>query len=321
MTLAPPIRIGVVGVGKMGEYHLQKYLSLPAARVIGVYDSSSARREEIAQKYAVKAYAELSELLFEVDAISVAASTASHFLVARQALVAGVDVLVEKPLCETSAHIQELKSLAQQNARVLQVGFVERARWNALSHGYKLEDWSRLKFTRHTPRLTRDVALDVVRDLMVHDIDLAICLAGETPSRVRAFGGCLVSSTLDWCEVRLSFSKGREILFSASRISPKVRREVEVSTPAASYLLDLVSNEVTQLEYPAQNGRCIRSLPELDALKEECGLFLRAVAERRALGPTAEESLLAEEIMGRILAEVLGRTEPEIQNPQLERRT
>src|SRR5262245_45857878 len=133
--IAPKLRVGVAGVGRMGGYHLQKVLSARDVEVVGIHEPDDTRAADIVGRHEVRRFEALSDLLFEADAVIVASPTALHYPIARAALEAGVHVLVEKPICETFEEAMELARLADSRGLVLQVGFVERYRCRALAGG------------------------------------------------------------------------------------------------------------------------------------------------------------------------------------------
>jgi len=186
------VRVGVIGVGALGQHHARVYAGLPGVDLVGVYDTNHARAREVADRHGGQAFATLEALLGGVRAVSVAAPTVDHHRLARQALEAGRDVLVEKPMTSTLEEADDLIAVAEERKAVLQVGHIER--FNPATDV--------LKATVRKPRFievhrlgsfsARSLDVDVVLDLMIHDLDIVLCLDGSIFScPIRGVGGWL----------------------------------------------------------------------------------------------------------------------------------
>ena len=172
------VRVGVIGVGVMGERHVRVYSSLRGVNLIGLADCDQARAQAIAAHYDSNYFENYRQLLAEVDAVSIAASTAAHFELALQALEQGVHVLVEKPMTETVAQGQQLVAKARELQKVLQVGHIERfnpayIELKNVTEGMKLVA---VDIRRLSPFNSSNTDVDVIRDLMIHDLDLVVDL-------------------------------------------------------------------------------------------------------------------------------------------------
>jgi predicted dehydrogenase len=220
-----PIRAGVIGVGHLGQHHARLYASLPEAQLIGVADQSVERAQTVAGRHKALAFRTADELLPHVDVVSVAVPTSGHYAIAKACLQAGKHVLVEKPIAATPAEAQELVQLAKRRDCLVQVGHSER--FNPVMalmrphigqpvfiEGHRLSSFSE-----------RGTDVDVVLDLMIHDLDLVLSLNPGPVEEVRAAGVAVLSSSIDIANARIQFRSGCVANLTSSRVSTnKMRR-------------------------------------------------------------------------------------------------
>ena len=219
------IRAGVIGVGHLGQHHARLYASLPGAQLVGVSDESIERAKVVAERHGVRVFQTVDELLPHVDVVSVAVPTSGHYAVAKACLLAGKHVLVEKPLAVTPAEAQELVQLAQQKGCCLQVGHSER--FNPIMALMRPHIGRPVFIECH--RLSsfseRGTDVDVVLDLMIHDLDLVLSLNPGPVEEVRAAGVTVLSSSIDIANARIQFTSGCVANLTSSRVSmTKMRR-------------------------------------------------------------------------------------------------
>ncbi len=219
------IRAGVIGVGHLGQHHARLYASLPGAQLVGVSDQSIERAKVVADRHGVRVFHTAEELLPQVDVVSVAVPTSGHYAVAKACLLAGKHVLVEKPLAVTPAEAQELVQLAQQKGCCLQVGHSER--FNPIMALMRPHIGRPVFIECH--RLSsfseRGTDVDVVLDLMIHDLDLVLSLSPGPVEEVRAAGVTVLSSSIDIANARIQFASGCVANLTSSRVSmTKMRR-------------------------------------------------------------------------------------------------
>ena len=238
------LSIGLVGVGHLGKIHLKCIqLAQSTYRLAGIYDADPAIADRVAAEQGVPAFASLEELLAAVDVVDVVTPTSSHYSVVKKALEAGCHVFVEKPLTETLEEARELIELSRRHRRLVQVGHVERFNPALLALGdtpvkpYFIEAHRLALFN---PRGT-DVS--VILDLMIHDLDIVLKLAGEEVSDVRASGVAVLSTTPDIVNARLEFRNGAVANLTASRVSLKNMRKVRLFQRDAYISLDLLEKE------------------------------------------------------------------------------
>jgi predicted dehydrogenase len=297
------IRVGVVGVGALGQHHARIYAELPDVRLAGVFDKDEARAREVAARHGVRVFASLAELASEVDAVSVAVPTLDHHAVAEALLNAGKDVLVEKPISSSLAEADALIGLARQRQALLQVGHVER-----FNPAYAL-----LQRSITAPRFAevhrlsafsaRSLDIDVVLDLMIHDLDLVLALndagagGGEgssQPVQVDAVGVPVLTSTVDIANARLRFASGLIANLTASRVSTERVRKFRVFAPRTYISADLAAREaqVYRLEGSAERPE-IRmeqvKAPEQEPLRLQLEAFLQAVRVRGRVVVSGED--------------------------------
>jgi predicted dehydrogenase len=244
------IRIGLIGAGRMGRNHARVYSTLRHADLIGVYDPIGEAAQNVAAPYEVIAYAELDPLLDAVDAVSIATPTPTHYALVVECLERGLDVFVEKPFTETWMQAEELAVLTQRTGRIVQVGHIERFNptYGELKH--VLENLSPLvvNFRRLSSYVGSNTDVDVVLDLMVHDLDLALDLAGADPVHIEADGFTAFSGAIDYATVNLKFARWPMLTLTASRITEQKVRSIDVTALEAYVEGDLLNKSI-QVHY------------------------------------------------------------------------
>lgn len=220
-----PLKAGVIGVGHLGQHHARLYASLPSARLIGVTDQSAERARLVAERHSARVFASVDELLPHVDVVSIAVPTSAHHTVAKTCLLAGRHVLVEKPLAVTPSEARELVHLADQQHCRLQVGHSER--FNPVMQVMRPYIGRPVFIECH--RLSsfseRGTDVDVVLDLMIHDLDMVLSFDPGPVEDVQAAGVPVLSPTIDIANARIQFKSGCVANLTASRVSTsKMRR-------------------------------------------------------------------------------------------------
>ena len=310
---AQTIRVGVIGVGALGQHHARVYAALEGVHLAGVYDVDAERAREVAARHGSRACAHLRELLPEVDAVSVAVPTADHLRVTRAALEAGKDVLVEKPMATTLAEADEMIALAEARGAVLQVGHVERFN-PAVEVLRRIAEPRFVEVHRLGSFSPRSLDIDVVLDLMIHDLDLVLSLDGTEAVQVDAVGVPVLTPRVDIANARLRFASGLIANLTASRVSQDRVRKFRIFAPRTYVSADLATREaqVYRLGEPAADGRPeiqleqtqARDVPESEPLRRQLESFVQTVRTRtRPLvgGPDGRRALaLAFQILARI---------------------
>jgi predicted dehydrogenase len=295
------IRTAVVGVGYLGRFHAQKYASLPNSHLVGVADPSAKARSAVAAELGVAAYADYRELLGHVDAVSIVTPTPLHYEVAKDFLDAGASVLVEKPMTVTVAEGESLIELARRANRVLQVGHLER--FNAAVQAVQptLTVPRFIESARLAPFKYRGTDVDVVLDLMIHDIDLILSIVRSPVVAVDAIGSSVFSKEIDIANARLRFANGCVANATASRVSLKTERKLRLFQDDAYISVDLQQKVLTVIRKGTGVGA--DGVPQVaieetsyeqgDALKDEIAAFLESAATGSAPPVSGEDGLLA----------------------------
>jgi predicted dehydrogenase len=220
-----PLRAGVIGVGHLGQHHARLYASLPGVQLIGVADQSLERAQTVADRHGVRVFRTADELLPHVDVVSVAVPTSGHYAVAKACLQAGKHVLVEKPIAVTPREAKELVQLAKQRGCCVQVGHSERFNPVMALMRPHIGRPVFIECHRLSSFSERGTDVDVVLDLMIHDLDLVLSLNPGPVEEVRAAGVAVLSSSIDIANARIQFRSGCVANLTSSRVSTnKMRR-------------------------------------------------------------------------------------------------
>ena len=306
------IRAAVVGVGYLGRFHAQKYAQIEGCELVGVVDAREEARNKVAQELATRPLADYRELLGHVDAVSVVTQTPAHFAIARDFLEAGTHVLVEKPITETAAEARELIDLARARKRVLQVGHLERFNAAILAAEPYLTAPRFIECHRLAPYKERGTDVNVVLDLMIHDIDIVETIVGAPIASIDAIGTAVFSDEIDIANARIRFENGCVANATASRVSLKTERKMRIFEDDAYISLDLQQKILTVIRKraapitPGQLPVSIeeQSLDQGDALKAEIESFLECVRTGRPPVVGGEAGLRALETAMRISEQV-----------------
>src|ERR1700691_867820 len=295
------MRTAVVGVGYLGRFHAQKYRQATNSELVGIADPSPEARQALAAELGVAAHADYRELLGRVDAVSIVTPTPQHYAIARDFLEAGAHVLVEKPMTTTVAEGERLIEAARRAKRVLQVGHLER--FNAAVQALQpiLSVPRFIESARLAPFKQRGTDVDVVLDLMIHDIDLILSIVGSPVVSVDAIGSSVFSQEIDIANARLRFANGCVANATASRVSLKTERRLRLFQDDAYISVDLQQKVLTVIR--KGEGVGADGMPQVDiaetsydqgdALKAEIEAFLEAAATGRPPLVSGEDGLNA----------------------------
>ncbi len=302
------IRAAVIGVGYLGRFHAQKYAQAAGCELVAVVDSRQEAREPVAAELKTRALGDHRELLGAVDAVSVVTPTPAHFAIAREFLERGAHVLVEKPITETPAQARELIAVAARSGRVLQVGHLERFNAAILAAVPFLRAPRFVECHRLAPYRERGTDVNVVLDLMIHDIDIVQTIVGAPISAIDAIGTPVFSEEIDIANARIRFANGCVANATASRVSLKTERKLRVFEDDAYLSLDLqqkiltVIRKRTPQDGPGPLPVTIeeQSLEQGDALKAEIDSFLHCIRTGSTPVVSGEAGLTALETAMRI---------------------
>jgi predicted dehydrogenase len=321
-----PLRVGVVGVGHLGSLHAKMYAQIPAAQFVGVFDVDAEKARKVAKEFKTIAYSQLDELLANVDAVSIATVTQSHYDVAMQVIKRGVHLLIEKPITATIEHARALTERAETNKLKLQVGHIERFNPAILA----LEPYNIKPLFIESHRLAQfnprgsDVA--VVLDLMIHDIDLILSLVKSKVTRIDANGVAVISDTPDIANARLQFENGCVANVTASRISQNKMRKMRLFQNDAYISIDFADgvsevfrladeqtplSKATKMLGRIEEGHHKRVITyekpkvrEVNALKYELERFIESIQQNSEPPVTGRDGLHALEVAEEILQKI-----------------
>ena len=300
------IRVAVIGAGVFGRHHLRVLSQSLNATLVGVVDADPERAAMAAAEHNCLTFATLGELEGNVDAAVVATPTSLHAEVGCELLESGIDVLVEKPIAADLASARRLVDTAAEHQRILQIGHLER--FNPAVAALKKVTNVPLFFEIHRLSLfsPRSLDVDVVLDLMIHDLDIVLDLAGGMPEEIRAAGISILSDKVDIANVRLSFPGGCIANLTASRVSTERVRKLRLFQPHQYISLDYQKQEAVAFTVDGnqQIGFQPLAVTKEEPLRLEVESFLEAVATRRGPLVPGEDGLRALEVARAILDKI-----------------
>jgi predicted dehydrogenase len=308
-----PLRVAVVGVGSFGRNHARVIRSLADVELTAVVDANAEQGRIIADEHGCAFVADLDEVIGGIDVAVVAAPTATHEEIASKLLSAGIDVLVEKPIAVSSLAGERLTRLADAKGRILQVGHLERFNPAVLALERKITVPLFFEIHRLSVFSPRSLDVDVVLDLMIHDLDIVLSITGQDPSEVHAAGISVLSRKVDIANVRLVFPTGCIANLTASRVSTEQVRKLRLFQPGEYISVDYHRQDGTRLAVTASSEGDSASpkinfeslaVEKSEPLKLELEAFFHSVHTRsrpRVGGAQGTQALrLAESILGKI---------------------
>ena len=241
------LRVGVIGVGYFGQFHAEKYHQMDEVELVGVADINPSRSRKIARGFNTNAYYNYEDLYDKVDAVSIAVPTPIHYHVTKDFVSRGIDVLLEKPITNTLRHADELIEIAEKRQCVFQVGHQERFNAAIMALEGSLIDPMFIESHRLSPFLQRAAGVDVVLDLMIHDIQVILSMVDSSIQSIQAVGVPIVSPYLDIANARIEFENGCIANVTASRVSKEKMRKIRIFQSTAYFSIDFVSQRITVL--------------------------------------------------------------------------
>ena len=308
--MSAPVSVAVVGVGYLGQFHAEKYSASTNAELCAVVDINEARAREVAANCGTRALVDFHELFGQVKAVSIAVPTALHRSVAGEFLRQGIDVLVEKPMTANLADGRQLVELAAASGALLQVGHLERFNPAIRKLESVIKEPKFVECHRLAPFVERGTDVDVVLDLMIHDIDVITSLVRSPVERVEAVGVPVLTDKPDIANARIKFSNGCIANVTASRVSIKRERKVRFFQSNAYISLDYDQRRAQIFYKPAPGATWVDirgesvEIKEGDALADEIESFLECVRTRKAPLVGGAEGLHALEIASMISAQL-----------------
>jgi predicted dehydrogenase len=304
------VRIGVVGVGRMGQRHCRVLSNLRKTHLVGVYDQSVEVGNRVAKQFEVEYFSDLDQLLEKVDAVVLASPTPTHYEQAMNCLNACVHVLVEKPITETLEQAEKLVTLAESQKLKVQVGHIERFNPAYMELKNVLEELQpmAINLNRLSPYQGSNKDVDVVLDLMIHDTNLVLDMVGMYPEKISALGFTANSGTIDHAVAQLFFTGGPILTMTASRVTEEKVRKIEVTCREAYLECDLMGKSIlahrsTIGEYINANKRGVKyrqesiveriNVPTFEPLFLELQHFTECVLENKDPYVSAKDGYMA----------------------------
>ncbi|MBF0582671.1 MAG: Gfo/Idh/MocA family oxidoreductase [Magnetococcales bacterium] len=262
------LRAAVIGVGYLGRIHAIKYQQIPGVQLVAVVDAYPEQARRVGEELSVRYYSDFTEIFSQVDLVTIATPTASHFAIASACLRAGLHVLLEKPMTTHLEEADHLIALAAQHERVLQVGHLKRFHPTVVglkASGLLMEPRF-MDAARLAPFKTRSLDLDVVLDLMIHDVDLVLDFMQSEVVDVDAVGMSVVTDQVDVANARLRFQNGGVANITASRISQEVTRRLKIFQQDGFFTLNFIQNQLSMVRRGAE--KVVKAGTELSVMEE-----------------------------------------------------
>lgn len=309
-------RVGVIGVGYHGQHHARIFSEMEGVELVGVVDTDLKRAQEIGEKTGSVAFDNPNELLGLVDAVTIAAPTVYHHKIALAFLKKGVDVLVEKPMTVTLDEADDLIREARKNKLVLQVGHIERFNGAVKTLLGLIKEPLFIESHRLGPFIDRSTDVDVVLDLMIHDIDIILSLVGTAVKRISAVGVPVITQKIDIANARIEFKSGCVADVTASRVSKEKQRKLRIFQPDTYISLDYGKQEISVFKKGLiQKGDTL--IPEVvqevltveweEPLKSQLAAFIESVKTRKKPVVSGEEGREALKIALQVLSKLKTR--------------
>jgi predicted dehydrogenase len=302
------VKVGVVGLGHLGTFHARIWATLPGGELTGLVDIEPARTEALSHELGVPGFADWHDLPADTEAISLAVPTVLHAALGVEILASGRHLLVEKPISVTLAEADTLIGAARAHDRILMVGHTERFNPGVDILRREVTRPRFLEAQRMSVFVPRSLDVDVVLDLMIHDLDLALLLAGPDVEEVRAIGVNAFTDKIDIANARIRFASGCVANLTASRISRERVRKLRVFQPHRYHSLDLAGQKLISCrvgpgegDFPAIVEEAME-VPAGEPLRRQLQAFAAAVGRRERPGCTGEDGRRALHLAHQVLA-------------------
>ena len=294
------LKTAVIGVGYLGRFHAQKYAALAESELIGVVDVDPEQGQKVADELGVPFHTDFHEILEQVDGVSIVVPTVHHYETAKAFMENGVHVLLEKPFAATIEEAEYLEQLSRENNLCLQIGHLERFNPVFTEFQQLIDQPKFIENIRIAPFPKRGTDVDVILDLMIHDIDLVLAVVGEYPDSVEGTGVNIITSTADLANARLHFPSGCIADLTASRVSDIAERKMRIFQSGLYLSLDYGTGQARKLQVdPGSFPEPETLRPETfqlekgDALLAEIESFISAVREGKTPKVTGQDGLNA----------------------------
>ena len=283
------LKVGVVGVGYFGQFHAEKYAKIEGVELVGVVDVDTSRAGEIAKRYRTQPFEHHADLFNKIQAVSIAVPTPFHYSTTKDFFLQGIDVLLEKPISNTLDQADELIGLAESKGLIFQVGHLER--FNGALSGVegRVQHPRFIESHRLAPFSGRGAEVDVVLDLMVHDIDIILSLVNSRVKELQAVGSPILTHSPDIANARIEFENGCTASLTANRVSEEKIRKTRIFQPDGILSIDYLSQKLSLSKKGVPLGEekipqmITEEIPvqKIDLLEAEIRSFLQSVRSRQ----------------------------------------
>lgn len=306
------LRAAVVGAGRLGALHARKYAVMPGVKLHWVADLDSARAGEVAAQTGAAPLTDYRDLAGKADLATVASPGVTHHAIARTLMESGIDVLLEKPMATTLEQARELAEVAQRTGRILQIGHLERFNPAVVRLRSILRSPRFIECHRLAPFTERGTDVDVVLDLMIHDLDLVLSVTQAAPVSVEAVGVAVLTDSVDVANARIRFGDGLIANLNTSRVASRRERKIRFFQPDAYISVDYEARRIQiyrksppppGVSYPTISAEQI-DLGEADPLMDEVAGFVESVRTRGTPAVTAADGLRVMELSERVRAAI-----------------
>jgi len=321
------IKVGVVGVGYFGQFHAEKYAALEGVDLVGVADIDPSRARTVAKECRTRPFFHPSDLLDQVQAVSIAVPTALHYEVAKDFLKRGIHVLLEKPISRNLEEAEELIALAEQAGCFLQIGHLEQFNGPLLALNGRIHAPLFIESNRLGPFLMRGSDVDIVLDLMIHDIEIILSWVDAECKWFHAVGIPVLTPHIDIANVRMEFENGCTVNLTASRVSREKVRKIRLFQPNGYLSIDFLTQKVVYASRKTESRGgelpeiLVEKIPvqKVDPLEMEIRSFLQCVREHTPPRVSGRDGKRALELALRITRQIEERLQRQrIQTPTTE---
>ena len=311
------IKVGVVGVGYFGQYHAEKYAGMEGVELVGVADVDSSRVEEVAHRFQTRPFYDHRDLIDKVRAVSIAVPTQYHYQVTADFFNQGVDVLLEKPITSTLEEANRLIELGKAKGLILQIGQLERFNGAFVASKEIIQNPLRIESFRTSPFPGRGIDVNVVLDLMIHDIDILLSVVPSEVRQIHASGMPVVTPQLDTASARVEFENGCIANLEANRVAEEKVRKTRIHQANGSLTIDYLFQRASfsrrgMVSDEGTSGEPCQEIPvqKVDLLGAEIQSFLQSVRHRKAARVSGWDGRRALEVALKIVRTISEETQP-----------
>jgi len=309
------VRVAVIGVGHLGKFHAKKFAEISSAELLAIVDINPERIKEALnllqdRKNSLKVFTDYREVIPLVDAVSIATPTITHYEIAKKFLEADKAVFLEKPLAHDLKLAEELVEISTKRNLPFQIGYIERFQVPVKKLLQNVKEPLFIEAHRLSSFAERNLDIDVVLDLMIHDLDLALLLKNyKKVEFIHAVGAPLFTNLPDIVNARVVFEDGTTCNFTASRISLNKQRKFRVFSKGTYYVVDTIEKSYLEVKVDLQSREYKvdkKCFPESDPLKEELELFIKSIVNGNRVEVSGEEAIKSLELAFKVKNQVEG---------------